>query len=59
MRPVTGALIASQKMLGVDNITNKGTVVSVNRKEGVNRASTESGMRVAQYAQDVVASPGR
>ena len=34
MRPVTGALIASQKMLGVDNITNKGTRLAYARTVG-------------------------
>jgi hypothetical protein len=53
VRPLTGAVILSQRVLGVDYETSKATVVSAARKESVNIASTESGMREARYSQDV------
>ena len=53
MRPVTGAVILFQRVLGVDNETSKATVVSAARKESVNIASTESGIREARHSQDV------
>ncbi len=52
MRPVTGMVILSKRVLGVDDITDKSNVVSADRKRSVNRASTESGMRRARYLQD-------
>ena len=39
MRPGTGAVISLQGKLGIDNNTNEGNAVSVNRKEYVNIAS--------------------
>jgi hypothetical protein len=54
VRPVTGAVILSQRVLGVDNETSKTTVVSAARKESVNIASTESRIREARDSQDVL-----
>ena len=39
VRPGTGAVISLQGKLGIDNNTNEGNAVSVNRKEYVNIAS--------------------
>jgi hypothetical protein len=39
-------------LLGVDNETSKATIVSVDRKESVNIASMESGIREARHSQD-------
>ena len=39
VRPGTGAVISLQGKLGIDNNTNEGNAVSVNRKENVNIAS--------------------
>jgi hypothetical protein len=46
-------VILFERVLGVDNETNKATVVSAARKESVNTASTESGTREARYSQDI------
>ena len=46
-------MILFQKVLGVDDETSKATVVNVIRKESVNIASTESGIREARHSQDV------
>jgi hypothetical protein len=53
VRPFTGAVNISQRLLGVDNETSKATVVSAARKESVNIASTESGIREARHSRDV------
>jgi len=46
-------VILSQRVSGVDNMTDKDTAVSADRKASVNIASAESGMREASHSQDV------
>jgi hypothetical protein len=46
-------VILFERVLGVDNETNKATVVSAARKESVNTASTENGTREARHSQDI------